>query len=181
MKRVGSRVRMTEDDALCGVSREDALIVDFVDNDGTFRAHRAQDGRPVNSWLHWEQVEDMGEHIGWPFLREALSPSGRRLLEAFDGHERLALSARAEMALLEQVPDLVAAIAEEQAARAQARGKTPHQAHVPGRAQTTRRAQTQRPTQPPDTHAGPEAEPSSRLTPTLTLEVPDAQTPLTWR
>ncbi len=84
------------------------LVVERVDrSDGTVIC-TTQDGTSTG-WIPRKKL--VPHHaVGWDFLRSALTPAGRALLEAFDGHERLSLRAEVADAVIQTLPDLEAAV-----------------------------------------------------------------------
>ena len=86
------------------------LIVVRIDSDGTFIGRDPDSGKE-SSWINCRHAEVV-HTIGWEFLVSALTPRGRKLLEAFDGHRQLALKPMIADALVRTVPDLATAVAE---------------------------------------------------------------------
>ena len=100
----GSTVRVIQVDPGDPYVLGEIVEVTQIACDGTFRGREIGTGE-VKGWLNWAQVEE-GGGIGWDFLAGALSPRGRRLLEAFDGHRFLQLKRAVEDELVLLVPDL---------------------------------------------------------------------------
>lgn len=86
------------------------LVVDRIDNDGTFIGRAPDTGRE-SSWINCRHAVVVPV-IGWEFLQTALTPRGRKLLEAFDGHRQLRLKSAITDQLVRTVPDLTDAIIE---------------------------------------------------------------------
>jgi len=109
---VGTRVKVIDagpfDDLVTGTE----VIVQVVDNDGTFRGRDPRSGR-VGGWLRWQQVEPAFELIGIAFLKTHLSAEAARLLLAFNGTENLRLKSEVCDRILLGLPDLGQLVREE--------------------------------------------------------------------
>lgn len=103
---VGETVRLLEDHGPHRAGTE--IRVERLDRSDDTAAGILPDGEPTG-WFPVAKAVPR-DIVGWDFLKDALTPRGRELLEAFDGHRTLRLSPGIADAVIQTLPDLEGAI-----------------------------------------------------------------------
>ena len=109
---VGTRVKVIDSGPFDEVAIGRELVVQHVDNDGTFRGREVGTGR-MSGWLRWDQVGAAGDQVGFDFLKAHLAPETVKLLAAFEGTENLRLKEEVRDRILLGLPDLGRLVREE--------------------------------------------------------------------